>query len=280
MITSADSSGRGSGGVEVSLPPSGDRVMDFCDVVNLRIRSAPEQIASAVYAAILDGSLEPGRRLPSEEELAEVFEVSRPTIRAALRRLKSHGVISSARGRTGGMVVQGVGPRTLTRDSRAHIDLALGGKPVTNEQLREVRYELELLSASSAAKKHSHEDLLAFADNELRRPGRDGVPMTRETALQYDLSFHRILARSSGNPIISSFVSAAIITYRSFDTGDEPRSPQQIVAHLEDVLAAVKARNPDAARQAMERHLLETGGPCRHCLLSCEVGRATGFCAI
>lgn len=280
MITSADSTSGGSTGVEVAFLPSGDRVADFCEVVNLRIRSAPEQIASAVYAAILDGSLQPGRRLPSEEELADVFEVSRPTIRAALRRLKAHGVISAARGRTGGMVVQGVGPRTLTQDSRAHIDLALGEKSVSNEQLREVRYELELLSASSAAKNHSEDDLLAFDVNELRRPGTHGVPMTRDTALHYDLSFHRILARSSGNPIISSFVSAAIITYRGFDSGDEPRSPQQIVAHLDDVLAAVKARSPDAAREAMERHLLETGGPCRHCLLSCEVGRTTGFCAI
>lgn len=280
MITSDDSPSGGSNGFEVAFPAGGDRVADFCEVVNLRIRSAPEQIASAVYAAILDGSLQPGRRLPSEEELAYVFEVSRPTIRAALRRLKGHGVISSARGRTGGMVVQGVGPRTLTQDSRAHIDLALGEKPVSNEQLREVRYELELLSASSAAKNHSQDDLLAFAGIELRRPGANGVPMTRETALQYDLSFHRILARSSGNPIISSFVSAAIITYRSFDTGEEPRSVQQILAHLADVLAAVKARNPDAARKAMERHLLEAGGPCRHCLLSCEVGTTPGFCAI
>lgn len=248
---------------------STDRVVRFCDVVNLRIRSAPEQIASAVYGAILDGSLLPGTRLPSEEELADLFEVSRPTVRAAMQTLKQHGVITSARGRTGGMAVAGVGPRTLTQDSRAHIDLALGSKQVTNAQLREVRYELELLSAASAARQRTAADLAVFERNEATRPGSRDVPLTLETALQYDLSFHRILARSSGNPIVSSFVAAAIITYRGFDSGEEQRTPAEIVAHLDQVLDAVKAQDPDRARAAMERHLLAAGGPCRHCLKAC-----------
>lgn len=248
---------------------SSDRVGRFCDVVNLRIRSAPEQIASAVYGAILDGSLPPGTRLPSEEELSDLFEVSRPTVRAALQTLKHHGVITAARGRAGGMAVAGVGPRTLTQDSRAHIDLALSGKQVTNAQLREVRYELELLSASSAARQRTAADLALFDRNELTRPGAPDVPLTLETALQYDLSFHRILARSSGNPIISSFVAAAIITYRGFDSGEEQRTPAEIVAHLEQVLHAVRTQDPDGARAAMERHLLASGGPCRHCLKAC-----------
>ena len=256
-----------------------DRAARFADVVHLRIRSVPEQIASAVYGAILDGSLPPGTRLPSEEELADLFCVSRPTVRAALRTLKAHGVVRAARGRTGGMVVAGVGPRRLTQDSRAHIDLALGGKHVSNVQLREVRYELELLSAASAARHRTRADLAEFDRIDALRPGAAGVPLTLETAVQYDLSFHRILARSSGNPIISSFVAAAILTYRSFDSGDETRTPQQIVAHLEQVLVAVRAQDSDLARQAMDRHLKAAGGPCCTCVRACtEEDRAR--CAI
>lgn len=263
-----------------SRPPSSDRVQAFKDVVNLTIRSAPEQIASAVYAAILDGSLEPGRRLPSEEELAAAFEVSRPTVHTALRKLKAHGVIEAARGRTGGMIVRGVGPRTLTRDSRAHIDLALGEKDVTNRQLREVRYELELLSAESAARHRTQKDLTDFARHQANRPGLGDIPMTLESALEYDLTFHRILARSSGNPIVSSFVSAAIITYRGFDVGEETYTPQQILAHLDTIHEAVRDGRPEDARAAMVRHLASVGGPCRTCTRECDSFSANGFCSL
>lgn len=257
-----------------------DRLESFRHLVNPRIRSAPEQVASAVYSAILDGSLSAGTRLPSEEELAEVFEVSRPTVHVALRQLKLHGVISSSRGRSGGTVVEGVGPRQLTEGSRAYIDLALGQQEVTNEQLREVRFELELLSAASAAKHLGPEDAKALLRNEANRPGEGGVALTVANALQYDLAFHRILARGSHNPFISSFVSATVITYRSFDAGQEKRTPTQIVAHLDEVLAAVLRGDASSARAAMDRHLRASGGPCRECALQCSVVGQTSACGL
>lgn len=265
----------------VTAPGTGGDVpvrSTFVEIMQPHIRSAPQQIASAVYRAILDGSLAPGTRLPSEDELADIFCVSRPTVSRALQRLKSSGVIRSSRGRGRGKVVVGVGPRALTAGSRAHIDLALGDQEVTNEQLREVRYELELLSAATAALRHTVEDLADLDRNEAIRPGCDGVPLTLESALRYDLAFHRILARSSHNPLISSFVSATIITYRSFDVGEEHRTPDQIIAHLDDVLAAVRARDGRRARTAMERHLLASGGPCRDCTLRCDAQDALRTC--
>lgn len=263
-------SGSAAFAASASLHAGDKRVPSFSEAVDSRIRSVPEQIASAVYAAILDGSLQPGTRLPSEEEIADVFCVSKPTVREALKRLKTTNVIRASRGRTGGMYVTGIGPRSLTAGSRDHIHLALGNQQLTNEQLREVRYELELLSAASAAVRRTDEDLRSLLENEQRRPGADQVPVSLEAALQYDLTFHRLLARSSHNPVVSSFVSATILAYRSFDLGQEPRSPAQIIAHLDEVLVEVQAGNAEAARRAMERHLQVTGGPCRQCPLPCS----------
>lgn len=248
----------------LSSPESDRRVRLFAEVVDLGIRSAPQQIASSVYASILDGSLPPGTRLPSEKEMAALFRVSKPTIREALKRLKAHGVIRASQGHQGGMIVTGVGPRALTVASRNHIHMMLGEEHVTNEQLREVRYELELLSAGLAAKHRSGEDLRSFRENEARRPGNGTVDVSVEAALQYDLTFHRLLARSSRNPIVVSFVSATIVTYRSFDLAEEPRTPAEIIAHLDDVLDAVVRQDVHAARGAMERHLRPTGGPWQH----------------
>jgi DNA-binding transcriptional ArsR family regulator len=63
------------------------------------VRSAPEQISSAVREWILDGTLSAGDRLPSEEQMATMFGVSRPTVREALRELRSAHLLSSSRGR-------------------------------------------------------------------------------------------------------------------------------------------------------------------------------------
>src|SRR3954466_6508933 len=66
------------------------------------VLSAPRQIAAAIKREILEGTLKPGDRLPSEERLADLFGVSRPTVRAALQELSSAGTVVVQRGRGGG----------------------------------------------------------------------------------------------------------------------------------------------------------------------------------
>jgi len=63
------------------------------------------QIAEAIRDAIISGSLRVDARLPSEAELAEQFDVSRPTVREALKRLAAQSLIRTQRGATGGAFV-------------------------------------------------------------------------------------------------------------------------------------------------------------------------------
>ena len=56
------------------------------------VRSAPEQIGNAVKEWILDGTIQPGDRLPTEEQMAKMFGVSRPTVREALRELHPYAL--------------------------------------------------------------------------------------------------------------------------------------------------------------------------------------------
>jgi GntR family transcriptional regulator, transcriptional repressor for pyruvate dehydrogenase complex len=67
--------------------------------------SAPELMASELRRAIALGAFEPGARLPSERTLADRLGVSRMTIRAAMRILAQDGLVTTARGRTGGTIV-------------------------------------------------------------------------------------------------------------------------------------------------------------------------------
>ncbi|CAN0583981.1 unnamed protein product, partial [Ectocarpus sp. 12 AP-2014] len=65
----------------------------------------PVQIAAAIRDSIVEGALIVGERLPSEAELAEQFDVSRPTVREALKRLAAQSLIKTQRGAFGGAFV-------------------------------------------------------------------------------------------------------------------------------------------------------------------------------
>src|SRR2546421_4807243 len=64
----------------------------------VRVRRAFEDIIVQLEDAIMDGRLGPGDRLPPERELADVFGVSRTSLREALRALESIGVLEAKRG--------------------------------------------------------------------------------------------------------------------------------------------------------------------------------------
>ncbi len=77
-------------------------------------RSVPEEVFGQIATDVISGELQPGEALPSERRLAELFEVSRPAVREALKRLSAAGLIEV---RQGGV--------TTVRDFRRHASLDL-----------------------------------------------------------------------------------------------------------------------------------------------------------
>lgn len=216
------------------------------------VQSAPQQIASSIKQSILDGQLKPGDRLPSEERLAAMFGVSRPTAREALRTLRADHVLVSSRGRTGGYRVAEMSLRALGSSVAEVISLSLSMRTLTGAQLFEVRHALELLSAASAAEHRTAEDLLQL---EAALPRPVGAPLDPDAALAADLAFHRALADCTHNPLVIGFVDATSTAFRRF--GDEARGidPRLLFGHLDAVVEAVEAQDGPAAEAAMRRHL-------------------------
>lgn len=100
-------------------------------------RSEPifRQVADAIERGILDGTYQPGSQLPSEPRLAETFDVSRVTIRSALRELRTRGLILSEQGR---------GSFVLTpRPPDAALDASITLTPDGDYQLASLTEELE-----------------------------------------------------------------------------------------------------------------------------------------
>jgi DNA-binding FadR family transcriptional regulator len=213
------------------------------------VLSAPQQIASAITGSILDGSLRAGDRLPSEEEMASQFGVSRPTVREALRHLRDQHVLVSSRGRTGGYRVAEFSLETLSAGLGKLISLSLVIETLTYAQLFEVRHALDVQAAGLAAARRTEEDV-----ERLRAALPVQGPDPAATAIA-DLAFHRVLADATHNPLVSAFSAATTSAFRRFSAELHQAAPELVIAHLDEVVDAVVARDPPTAQRAMRRHL-------------------------
>jgi len=173
--------------------------------------SAPELMASELRRAIALGAFEPGERLPTERTLADRLGVSRMTIRAAMRILARDGLVSTARGRTGGTIVSastvsastvsGATPG-LARLAAGRIDEAFVAQVHDNLECRLV---IEPLAAELAAVRATEEERQSLRD--LVTVKASGIRHFR----MLDSRLHMTIARAAHNesllPIIEKLRS-------------------------------------------------------------------------
>ena len=221
------------------------------------VLSAPRQIAAAIKREILEGTLKPGDRLPSEEKLAELFRVSRPTVRAALQELSSAGTVVVQRGRGGGYRVSTFSLDSLQTTVTEFIALSLVVEALAPPQFMEVRHEFELLSAAAAARRRTDAQLerLEVIEGRVKNVIDDPATEDPRQAFELDLEFHRQLAEAANNPLIVSFEGAmtAVLHYLFGSGVSVP--PEQALGGINNIIEAVRSEDPDAARAAMARHL-------------------------
>ncbi len=164
-------------------------------------------IAKEIRDAIIDGRLIVDERLPSEAELSERFEVSRSTVREALKRLAAQSLIRTQRGATGGAFVNKLSfedayPQQITTST-----LLLSMNNVSFDVACEARYALERSCAALAAARRSA-DHLATMRAEIFRQTQPGL--SDEAFCASDVAFHRALVDGAGNPVLSYQLAGAV----------------------------------------------------------------------
>ena len=217
------------------------------------VLTAPQQIAAGIKRQILDGVLKPGDRLPSEHELAKLFGVSRPTARAGLQELCAAQVLVVARGRNGGYRVGDFSLAQLETNVTEFISLSLVLETLKPEHFHEVRCAHELLCAETAAQRRTPETLerLEAVRAEIVASSDDA-----RRAFESDLRFHRVLAEATQNPLVVSIEAAMIAVLRRLIGDSAATTPDETLANLGQIIDAVRDGAPDAARDAMRRHLV------------------------
>lgn len=217
-----------------------------------RVLTAPQQVAETIRREILEGVLKPGDKLPSEQELAGLFGVSRPTARAGLQQLATAGILVVHRGRNGGYYVGDFSLEALEETVLRFISLSLALEALKPEQFLEVRVAHELLCAETAARRRSPE-IIARLDSVAALI--EEASLEPRVAFDLDLQFHRILAEATENPLILGFEGAMIAVLHRFVGDGASISPRDALGEVREIIDAVRDADPLRAREAMRAHL-------------------------
>ncbi|MFU1477133.1 FadR/GntR family transcriptional regulator [Roseovarius sp. C7] len=219
------------------------------------------QIANAIRDAIVSGDMIVDERLPSEAELSDQFQVSRPTVREALKRLAAQSLIRTQRGATGGAFVNRLRYEEAYGQQVTTSTLLLSMNEVSFDVACEARYALERACAPLSAQRRDP-DHLATMRAEIHRQGQPGL--SDESFCASDVTFHRALVDGAGNPVLSYQLAGAVeamqplmnmITFTA-------RSREAIVGlhtRIADALEAHDAAGADAALVELEAYTLTLG---------------------
>ncbi len=219
------------------------------------------QIAAAIRDAIISGALIVDERLPSEAELSEQFNVSRPTVREALKRLAAQSLIRTQRGAFGGAFVNRLSYPEAYGQQITTSTLLLSMNSVSFDVACEARYALERACAPLSAQRRTP-DHLATMRAEIHRQSQPGLSDVAFCAS--DVTFHRALVDGADNPVLSYQLAGAVeamqplmnmITFTA-------RSREKIVglhSRITDALEAQDADAADAALVDLESYTLHLG---------------------
>jgi len=200
------------------------------------------QIAQAIRDAIISGELLVDERLPSEAELSDQFQVSRPTVREALKRLAAQSLIRTQRGASGGAFVNRINFEDAYAQQVTTSTLLLSMNAVSFDTACEARFALERACAPLSAQRRTA-DQLATMRAEIFRQAQPGL--TDEAFCASDVAFHRALVDGAGNPVLSYQLAGAVeamqplmnmITFTA-------RSREEIIALHNQIADALEARD-------------------------------------
>jgi GntR family transcriptional repressor for pyruvate dehydrogenase complex len=218
-------------------------------------RSQTDVVVHGVREMILSGELGPGDRLPIEKDLAPRFAVSRGSLREGVRALAQLGILETRQG--SGTFVTELLPQTLLAPVGFVAELQPGASP---RDLQAVRRILETGGIRTAALRITDAQLAAASDAvDAGAAALDGAIADYDAAMRADMVFHGVLAEASGNAVLASLIEALAsrtVRGRLWRALVDSAAAAAAVEEHREILAAVRARDPEAAAVRMAVHLL------------------------
>jgi GntR family transcriptional repressor for pyruvate dehydrogenase complex len=217
-------------------------------------RNLTADLAADLRTRIVDGVIQPGDKLPSENTLIGEFGVSRTVVRAALTRLQAEGLVETERGR---------GSFALTPPPHGEPH-SPGGRPVASLEdrlhLLEFRIGVEAEAAALAARNRTDRQLKAVLKALEEFTASSDHPAH---AMKSDYDFHKAIAAASGNPFYSDCLASLGQTMIAMPrtrlmTGVEHYARdhfEQVIHEHESIYAAIAEGDAPSSSAAMRSHL-------------------------
>jgi len=214
-----------------------------------------QDVVEQIQEAIFDGRLETGQTLPAERELKTMFNISRGTLREALRVLEQKGLIEIKLGVGGGSVVKTVDTDQVSES----LGLLIRSQKVSLNHLAQFREDVEGIIAAHAAQWHDQKDikklkqLLAKALQCV-----EGGRSQRNAFINIDKQIHMAIAEITGNPIYISVLHSIhdnIHRYYERFLSMEVPELQENYRDLCDIIAAIENGLAEQAREMAQHHV-------------------------
>jgi GntR family transcriptional regulator, transcriptional repressor for pyruvate dehydrogenase complex len=217
------------------------------------LRNRTSQLIDILRSEIRARKLQPGERLPTEQELVARYQVSRTVVREAIASLRAEGLVTTRQG-AGAFVAEGAAARPfrIVSDELRSLTEVL--------DVMQLRLAVEVEAAGIAAESRN-----ARALNELGRclDVIDDAIRAGEAAIEEDFAFHFAVAAATGNPQFERFMrflGSVIIPRQTLRVGmgdGEQRRLYltQIQVEHRAIYAAIRDANSDEARRTARSHL-------------------------
>jgi GntR family transcriptional regulator, transcriptional repressor for pyruvate dehydrogenase complex len=223
-----------------------------------------QDVVSQIEEAILTGRIRTGETLPSERELKETFQISRGTLREALRVLEQKGLIEIRLGVGGGSVVRDVDHGRVSES----LGLLIRSQKVSLLHLAEFREAVEGSIAAQAAERRSASDVRQLKDLiDAARKCIEFGRRQRDEFLEVDRQIHMTIAATTGNPIYQSVLSSIhdnIHRYYDRFLSMDDRELLENFTDLCELVDAIDRGHSDDARRIAREHVRRFNGYMQH----------------
>lgn len=212
---------------------------------------AVDEIASQIRDLIANGQIKPGDKLPSERDLSTRLQVSRNTLREALRALENAGIIEMRKGASGGAFVLHGNSGVIVNGMRDLYHLGA----ITPQQLTDARIWLSEIIVRIACQQATEDDLQALEANIAAMAAADAAGQFDERQ-RLNREFHLILARITRNPIIESTMEGVMEVMGQFIKRIGPSANPFTLPSRRRLMKHLRARDAQAAVKEMTRLLV------------------------
>ena len=217
-----------------------------------RAPSLADVLAQRLEQDIAQGHYAPGEKLPTEQQLATTYGVSRPIVREAIGRLKHDGLVTSRQG-SGAFVAESGGASVFRLDVSNFKDRE------EIESLIELLMAIESSATELAAQRRTEQDLIALGH---QLEAMQAAIERGDSGVDEDVAFHRAIVEATKNPFfmdLSTFLDRRV---RHFIRTARANTAKLQTGHMmavqdehRDIFNAIRDKDAQRARQAAENHL-------------------------